>query len=103
MHLADRLFAYDNDSIGREFTDIAIVGQEEQRRIQSRRQQLVLKDWQESFTESGRIPKSALRKSCSFETFCLRSESLIAWFTTIFIAGIAGLLCALVIRHLHLQ
>jgi hypothetical protein len=103
MQLSDRLFVYDNESIGQEFSKGNVATIEEARRHADRRHELMRKEWQDTLSVSQSLPKSAVRNMRSFERVCLRSEALISWLATIVIAGIAGLLCALVIWYSHLQ
>jgi hypothetical protein len=98
----DRLSSYDSDTIGREFATLAPCGPEERRRIEARRNALLVQEWKESFSDSQRVPKAALRNMCEFETARAYSESLITWSVTIVLAALAGVICAFVIRQLNL-
>ena len=98
----DRLATYDNDAIGREFAPNATAVFEEKRRHQSRRQELVMRDWKDSFSDSTGIPKSALTHVRKFENNKCFSESLITWILTIVLSALAGTICAIVIKHLNM-
>src|SRR5689334_14983238 len=100
MQQLDRLAAYENDAIGREFVAQGSGVVDERRRHGARRMELLMQDWKETLGESQRLPKSALRNTCTFEHHKIYSESLITWAVTIILSALAGIMCALVIRQL---
>lgn len=100
----DPLVAYDSGAIGQEFRATHTTRNEERKRHESRRAQLAMDNWKEisSLSESQRIPKAAMRRTCEFETTRVYSQSMITWCVFVLLACMAGVLVALIIQHLNM-
>jgi hypothetical protein len=103
MHEIHTLATFDHERIGREFANPAVAILDEQRRHQARRSQLMVAGFKDSLAESASLPKVALRNTCAFQAKCVRFETFVTWSVTVFIASVAGTICALVIKNLHIQ
>ena len=98
----DRLSTYDNTSIGREFTASA-PSIAQAREHEARRSELVVSAWKESLsmTDSQRIPKSNLKRTCQFQTKYAQSHSIVTWAVYAVSACVAGVVITILIRHLN--
>lgn len=97
----DRLGVYDSDSIGREFIppqNATTLSREHA----DRHSKLVMDTWKEqlSLSESQRIPKSSLQKSCQYDTQKAQSDMIVTWVVFFVLASLAGIIGGLAITHL---
>ncbi len=103
MDHSDQLLRFDNDSIGREFAAVSLSTADERRRHASRRAKLLLQEWQQTFSDSCEpVSKSRLQNACRFDTRKAHADSIMTWIVTLTVAAVAGIICAVVIRHLNL-
>ena len=91
---------YDHPSIGNEFA----AKHEYERDLvehQMRRSKLQVENWKEkaSLSDSQRIPKSSLKKSCQYETKRANCDAMVTWSVFFIIASLAGIMGGLAISH----
>jgi hypothetical protein len=95
----DALAQYDHSTIGREFlTHGPSISQK--REHEERRSQLLIESWKSTLTDSQRIPKSSLRRSCDYDTYCAVSQSLLTIAVYVISTCIAGIMLAFIIKNL---